>query len=135
MSTMTGGEGKRMKTILCVDDDPAFLDSLRMILEEAGYVVRTAQSAEAGLTAYKEAKPDLVLADLMMEEVDSGISLVKDIRALGPTPPVYIFSSVGDGLNSSVDYSSLGVNGILQKPLNPERLLATIEAQFRSVKD
>ncbi len=128
---MSPNSNTREKKILCVDDDPAFLDSLRIILEGAGYVVYTASSSQAGLNTYKQVRPDLVLVDLMMEEIDSGVSLVKDIKALGPTPPIYIFSSVGDGLNASIDYSTLGVNGVLQKPLSPERLLVTIQAQLQ----
>ena len=116
--------------ILCVDDDQDFLDSMKIIIESGNYTVRTANSAEDGLKQYKEARPDFVIVDLMMEEVDSGVNFVKEIRALGPTPPVYMLSSVGDGLTLSTDYSALGLAGVLQKPMNPQILLATLKAKL-----
>lgn len=120
----------RRPVILCVDDDQDFLDSLRTILESGGYAVELATSAEEGLRRYKQQRPDLVIVDLMMEEVDSGTAFMKEIRALGPTPPVYLLSSVGDGLNLSTDYSQFGFVGVLQKPINPKTLLATLKAKL-----
>jgi DNA-binding response OmpR family regulator len=118
------------REILCVDDDQDFLDSMRIIIESSDYVVQTANSAEEGLRKYKAGRPDLVIVDLMMEEVDSGVNFVKEIRALGPTPPVYMLSSVGDGLSLSTDYSALGLSGVLQKPINPQTLLSTLKAKL-----
>ncbi len=50
------------------------------------------------------------------------------LQALGNTAPVYLLSSVGDGLSMTVDHSELGVRGILQKPLLPSALLALVRA-------
>lgn len=116
--------------ILCVDDDADFLDSMKTIIESGAYSVETAGSAEEGLRKFKAVKPDLVVVDLMMEEVDSGVNFVKEIKALGPTPPVYMLSSVGDGLNMSTDYSAMGLSGVLQKPINPQILLSTLKAKL-----
>lgn len=116
--------------ILCVDDDADFLDSMKTIIESGAYSVETAGSAEEGLRKFKAVKPDLVVVDLMMEEVDSGVNFVKEIKALGPIPPVYMLSSVGDGLNMSTDYSAIGLSGVLQKPINPQILLATLKAKL-----
>ena len=121
---------KGKHVILCVDDDQDFLDSMKIIIESSNYVVDTANSAEEGLRRYKAERPDLVIVDLMMEEVDSGTNLVKEIKALGPTPPIYMLSSVGDGLNLSIDYSQLGLSGVLQKPINPQILLSTLKARL-----
>jgi DNA-binding response OmpR family regulator len=125
---MTMRKGKHV--ILCVDDDQDFLDSMKIIIESSNYIVDTANSAEEGLRRYKAERPDLVIVDLMMEEVDSGTNLVKEIKALGPTPPIYMLSSVGDGLNLSTDYSQLGLSGVLQKPINPQTLLSTLKARL-----
>jgi DNA-binding response OmpR family regulator len=119
--------------ILCIDDDRDFLDSMRIILEGNGYWIETASSAEEGLRKYKALSPDLVLVDLMMEEVDAGTSFVKEAKALGKTPPIFMLSSVGDSLNVNVDYSSLGLAGVLQKPINPNTLLTTIKAKLKVV--
>jgi len=123
-------DGKHV--ILCIDDDQDFLDSLGMMIENEGYVVVTASSAEEGLKKYKEEKPDMVLVDLMMEEVDAGTSFVTDAKALGPTPPIVMLSSVGDRLSTSTDYSELGLSGVLQKPVDPRILASTLQAKLKA---
>jgi CheY-like chemotaxis protein len=122
-------DGKNV--VLCVDDDQDFLDSMRTIIESAGYIMETASSAEQGLKKYKEAKPDIMLVDLMMEEVDSGMNFVKDIKALGAKLPIFLLSSVGDNLNQSADYGQLGLSGVLQKPINPKILISTLGAKLK----
>ncbi len=122
-------EGKPV--ILCVDDDADFLDSMRTIIESNDYIMDTAPSAEQGLRKFKEEKPDLVLVDLMMEEIDSGTNLVKEIKLVDKQTPVIMLSSVGDDLTRNVDYSEMGMDGVLQKPVDPEHLLSTIEAKLR----
>ena len=117
--------------ILCVDDDQDFLDSMRTIIEGAGYAMETASDAEQGVKKYKEVKPDIMLVDLMMEEIDSGVNFVRDIRALGAKLPIFMLSSVGDNLNRSADYSQLGLSGVLQKPINPKLLISTLGAKLK----
>lgn len=117
---------QRKRVILCVDDDADILDSLRLILEGNGYEAVLAGTAEEGLRAYKESKPDLIIADLMMEEVDSGTDLVKEVRALGGAEPIYMLSSVGDMLNAQTSYAQLGLSGVLQKPIRIDTLLTIL---------
>ena len=107
--------------ILCVDDDPDILSYLKIVLEGEGYEVAVASSAEDGLLAYKQAAPDLIILDLMMEEVDAGTRFVKDLKLLGSDVPIFLLSSVGDNLSMTADYTSLGLAGIFQKPI--ERLV------------
>jgi len=123
-------DGKHV--ILFLDDDPDLLYAMRLILEKAGYVAVTANSAEEGLRAYKKSDPDLVLVDLMMEEVDAGTSFVKELKALGNRAPIYMLSSVGDNLNLSTDYAELGLSGVFQKPLDNDMLLSILAAKLKS---
>jgi DNA-binding response OmpR family regulator len=118
--------------ILCVDDDEDILYALRLVLEKNGYKVVAAKSAEEGLRAYKQAKPDLIIADLMMEEVDAGTAFVKELKVVGNTAPIYMLSSVGDNLNISADYAELGLSGVFQKPLDNSTLLAILRAKLKS---
>lgn len=118
--------------ILCIDDDQDLLDSMRIILEGRGYAVETATTAQEGIRLFKSVPPDLLIVDLMMEEVDSGVTLVRDLKALGvKLPPIYMLSSVGDGLNLNIDFSELGLTGVLQKPINPDLLAKTIAARLK----
>ncbi len=100
------------------------------MLEGNGYVYAEAASAEDGLKVYKTTQPDLVIVDLMMEEVDAGTSFVKELQILGNTAPVYMLSSVGDNLNMMTDYSSLGLSGVFQKPIESEALLAILQTKL-----
>lgn len=127
---MANTKAKTKPVIMCIDDDADFLESLRIILTDNGYNPVTASSAEDALKKYKAGKPDFIIVDMMMEEVDSGLSFVRDIRSLGPTPQVFLLSSVGDNLNSNTDYSQLGLAGVLQKPVNPDTLLRTLKAKL-----
>ena len=121
-------EGKHV--ILCVDDDPDILDSLKMVLEGNGYVFTGAANAEEGLRKYKSESPDLVIVDLMMEEVDAGTNLVKELKALGNEKPVYMLSSVGDEMNQNIDTTSLGLSGVFQKPVKPDALLKALSTKL-----
>ncbi len=116
--------------ILYVDDDQDFLDSMRTILESNGYLMEEAISAETALRKFKAERPDLIIIDLMMEEVDSGVSLVKELRLLKNTAPIYMLSSAGDQLNLAVDYSDLGLEGVFQKPIQPKVLLKTLKEKL-----
>jgi DNA-binding response OmpR family regulator len=121
-------DGKHV--ILYVDDDPDFLDSTKLVLEANGFVVETAESAEEGLKTFQSAKPDLIIVDLMMEEVDAGTGLVKSLKLAGNAAPVYMLSSVGDQLSISADYASLGLSGVFQKPVDFETLIGTIKSKL-----
>ncbi len=121
-------DGKHL--ILCVDDDTDLLDLLRMQLEKGGYRVETAFSAEEGLAKFKQHKPDLIIADLMMEEIDAGTNLVKELKLAGNRVPVLLLSSMGDQLNLSTAYRELGLDAVFQKPVNAEALLRTIKAKL-----
>lgn len=118
------------KTILCIDDDKDFLFSLKVILEKNGYAVEEAASAEEGLKRFKAVKPALVIVDMMMEEIDSGRNFVKEVRNENKGIPIYLFSSVGDQLSQTTNYMELGFNGVLQKPVDPKALLATIKSKL-----
>lgn len=123
-------DGKHV--ILCIDDDADILFFLRTVLEANDYVMAEAATGEAGLRAYKEHNPDLVIVDLMMEEVDAGTNFVKELRAIGNQAPVYMLSAVGDNLSMEADYNTLGLSGVFQKPVSAESLLAVLKAKLAS---
>jgi DNA-binding response OmpR family regulator len=122
-------DGKYVIQVL--DDDPDILESLRIVLQANDYIVITARSGEEGLRIYETAQPDLLIVDLMMEEIDAGTNFVKEVRALGNTAPIYVLSSVGDNLNITTDFSSLGLTGVLQKPINSKLLLTLLKSKLK----
>jgi DNA-binding response OmpR family regulator len=122
-------EGKFV--ILCIDDDPDILDSLKVILEGNGYRYVGAATAEEGLRLYRAESPDLVIVDLMIEEVDSGANFVKELKLVGGNVPIYLLSSVGDSLSISTSYAELGFTGILQKPVSSRTLLGLLGQKLK----
>ena len=66
----------------------------------------------------------------MMEEVDAGVTLTREIRASGSAAPVFLLSSVGDALAYERATEELGVAAVLQKPVRGETLLGLIRAQL-----
>lgn len=121
-------EGKHV--VLYVEDDADYQDMVREILEAADFEMVAASSAEEGIRVWEEAKPDLVIVDLMMEEVDAGTSLITDLRARGCDVPIYMLSSVGDDLALSMDYSSLGLAGVFQKPIDGKVLVTILKSRL-----
>ena len=63
--------------ILCIEDDPDMIDYIKLILGKAGYEVVGAEGGAAGLKAMRQEKPDLILLDLMMPEMDGAEVLLR----------------------------------------------------------
>ena len=127
---MSDQPGKAGPLILCVDDDPDLLEFLRIVLESEGFAFAGALSAEEGLAAYRRRPPDALIVDLMMEEIDAGTGMVKELQLLGNQAPIFLLSSVGDNLSMTTDYASLGLAGVFQKPLTKEYLLAVVRSKL-----
>jgi DNA-binding response OmpR family regulator len=121
-------EGKYV--ILCIDDDPDVLLSQQIVLEARGFVVVTAPDAKEGIRAFNASKPDAVILDLMMEEIDAGTKLVKELQAINADVPIFMLSSTGDYLHGIVDTAALGLAGVFQKPLNPNTLVGLLQAKL-----
>ena len=120
----------KRRRILYVEDDPDYREAVRAILEAAGYDVVEASTAEEGLAAFRASPPDAALVDLMMEEVDAGMTLAKELRAAGATIPVFLLSSVGDALSMERALEELGVAAVLQKPIRGETLVGILRSRL-----
>ena len=110
------------RSILVVDDNPDMAEVLEELLDEEGYRVRCAFNGEAALREIAHEPPDLVLADVMMPQMD-GVSLAKQLQARGRTIPVVLMSAV---------YSYVDVPGLpfLPKPFNLDALLRVITREI-----
>jgi DNA-binding response OmpR family regulator len=71
------------------------------------------------------------MVDLMMEQIDSGTSLVTKLKALGNKAPLFMLSSIGDEISQTTNVAKLGLDGVFQKPIDPKALLATLNARLR----
>ncbi|PKM42721.1 MAG: transcriptional regulator [Gammaproteobacteria bacterium HGW-Gammaproteobacteria-1] len=112
--------------ILVVDDEPDIRSLLQDILRDEGYEVDTAENAAAARKARRTRRPDLVLLDIWMPDVD-GISLLKEWTEEGPlTSPVIMMSGHGT-VETAVEATRLGAYDFIEKPLSLAKLLVTVE--------
>lgn len=109
--------------ILVVDDTAIVRMSMRMVLEMAGHEVLEAKHGGIGLELVAEQKPDVVLLDLMMPEVD-GFQFLTRLPATTSTPPPVIVISGFDTYRDEV--TKLGAVAYLEKPVDAKVLLRTI---------
>ena len=100
--------------VLLVDNQPDFLESIRFWLTSKGYQVMTAKSGEQALRVIKTGRPNLVLLDIMMPEMD-GIETLRRIRALSKTLPVIIVTTAFDDGNRFAGAKALGIAGLFTK--------------------
>ncbi len=121
------------QTVLVVDDDVDFLMQMRVQLEAAGYQVETVESAGAAREYLNRQRPDLVLADLMMEEPDAGFSLCYHIKKKDPTIPVVIVTAVTSTSGITFDAETeeerawIKADALLAKPVRFEQLEGEIQ--------
>jgi excisionase family DNA binding protein len=118
-----GGRPKSGPLVLLVDDDDKVRELVRVNLEFEGYVVREAASADEGLEAIEEAKPDLILLDVMMPHVDGWEMLRRVQEQYGAgTIPVVMFSGKVDEQAQALAANS-GAQGFVGKPFDLQHLI------------
>jgi len=119
--------------ILLVDDDPDFLEMHKAVLENRGYEVFTATSAQEGLGRVRVEMPDLIVLDLMMEKHDAGFSFSKTIKTdpLFRKIPILMVTSVAEATGYRFSFEEDGywmkTDDFLNKPVPPEVLLETVD--------
>ncbi|GAB4260982.1 sigma-54-dependent transcriptional regulator [Deferrisoma sp.] len=113
------------RTILVVDDEEAILATLRGALEDEGYEVASAGSGEEALDGLDAADPDVVLLDVWLPGID-GVEVLQKLRERDPDLPVIMMSGHAT-IETAVKATKLGAYDFIEKPLNLDRLLLTIE--------
>ncbi|MBL8089362.1 MAG: response regulator transcription factor [Anaerolineales bacterium] len=104
--------------ILIIEDEASLRKTLARILQQAGFEVTTAESAEQGLDYLKTTKFDLVFTDLRLPGI-AGVDAIKYIHTIYPSLPVVLFTAQPD-INSAVEALRRGATDYLLKPLKPE---------------
>ena len=117
------------RRILVVDDEDNLRSMLVAALKYEGYDVVQASDGAAGLRAARETKPDLIVLDVMMPQLD-GFGVVKRLREAGDRTPV-IFLTARDASEDRVTGLNLGGDDYLPKPFSLEELVARVEAVSR----
>ena len=119
-----------MNQLLLVEDDDAIRLALSMALEDEGYVVMQAPTAAAGLAAFAEREPDLVLLDLRLPDM-SGFEVCRLLRA-SSLVPIIIVTAQTDTYDLVAGLEA-GADDYVTKPVVPKELAARIRAALRRV--
>jgi two-component system, OmpR family, KDP operon response regulator KdpE len=115
--------------ILVIDDEPPIRKLLRMGLNTQGYDVLDAPSGKSGLELLASEKPDLVILDLGLPDVQ-GLDLLRTIRSRNERVPVVVLSSRDDEAGK-VQALDLGADDYVTKPFGMDELLARMRAALR----
>ncbi|HEY7188081.1 MAG TPA: sigma-54 dependent transcriptional regulator [Vicinamibacterales bacterium] len=120
---------KRKKRVLAIDDEPSMTEWLKILLEHAGYEVRTALIGTRGEELFRTWRPDAVVTDMMLPDVD-GIELVRKFKQLEPEAEVIVVTGQGN-IPRSVEAVKAGAFDFLEKPIDAERLLDKLEKAIK----
>ena len=117
--------------VLVVDDEPANLDVLSKVLEDQGYNVLVTTNGAEALDVADQGRPDLVLLDLMMPEMD-GLEVCSRLRAAEATCNVpVIFLTASSGEDSALDAFAVGANDYVLKPFRSHEVCARVKTQLQ----
>ncbi|MBI3579053.1 MAG: response regulator [Ignavibacteriales bacterium] len=117
----------KKKHILIVDDEPAWLKLMGRTLRDAGYLVKEADSGSAALTALQKYKPDLIVSDLRMPDMN-GFDLldhIKKLPKLSATPVVFL--SAIDDFHAKKVAQELGAVACIPKPIDKDEVVSLLK--------
>jgi two-component system, OmpR family, alkaline phosphatase synthesis response regulator PhoP len=122
-----------MPTVLVVDDDSALRESVAEVLSAEGYTVLQAANGEEGYSKAKEARPDVMLLDVMMSSNREGFDIAKRLKQDETTRniPVIIVTGIKKAMRLPFSYEPdedwLPVKAVLEKPVQPDQLIKHVK--------
>jgi two-component system response regulator VicR len=117
-----------MTKILCVEDEPQMIDLIKLILETKGYEVLGAEGGQQGLDLMRSEKPDLILLDLMMPEMDGGdvFHHMKEEVELRDIPVIVVTAKAAP-IDKVLWINVAKVDDYVTKPFGPRELVESVE--------
>lgn len=116
------------RVVVCVEDEPEMIDLIRLILSRKGYDIIGADGGKKGLETIREQKPDLVLLDLMMPDMD-GWEVYQQLKADEETRdiPVIVVTAKAQSIDKVLGLHIAKVDDYISKPFSPQELLDSVE--------
>ena len=121
-----------MRSVLLVDDDGGILTVLSRFFEKRGWSVLRAATGERALEHYGAERPDLVLLDLELPDMN-GLPVLRRLRELNEAARVIMLTGHGD-IETAVEAMRLGADNFLTKPFELDHLAAVIESQEERIQ-
>jgi DNA-binding NtrC family response regulator len=116
---------KRRSRVLAIDDEPSMIEWLKILLEHEGYEVRTALIGARGDEIFKSWKPEVVITDMKLPDVD-GLELLKRFKQSSPDTEVIVITGHGS-VSAAVEAMKLGAFEFVEKEVAPDALLVKLE--------
>ena len=122
------------KKVLIVEDEKDILQLVKLYLEKEGYRIVTASTGSEGLAQVRTEKPDLVVLDLMLPEID-GLEICKRLRSAPDTAmlPIIMLTAKAEESDTIIGLE-LGADDYVTKPFSPKTLVARVKALFRRLE-
>jgi DNA-binding response OmpR family regulator len=119
------------KRILCIEDEAEMIELTRLVLEREGFEVLGAMGGLQGLEVIKQEKPDLVLLDLMMPDID-GWEVFRQMKASETMKniPVIVVTARAQNIDKVLGLQVAKVDDYITKPFGPKDLLDSIRKIF-----
>ena len=118
----------RVQTVLVVEDETSIASFVALYLKNAGYRVQTAGTGQEALDALSHDRPDLVILDLMLPDID-GIEVCRRIRR-GSDLPILMLTARDEDVDKIIGLE-VGADDYLTKPFNPRELVARVKSILR----
>jgi len=116
------------RNVVCIEDEPEMIDLIRLILGRRGFELTGAMGGREGLEAIRRVKPDLVLLDLMMPDMD-GWDVYQQMKADDDLKdiPVIIVTAKAQSIDKVLGLHIAKVDDYVTKPFGPQELLQSVE--------
>jgi two-component system alkaline phosphatase synthesis response regulator PhoP len=118
----------QVQTVLVVEDETSIASFVALYLKNAGYKVRTVGTGEAALEQVGEERPDLIVLDLMLPDLD-GIEVCRRIRKTSEIP-ILMLTARDEDVDKIIGLE-VGADDYLTKPFNPRELVARVKSILR----
>ena len=130
-STLPILEAAVPSTILVVDDEKNIVQLARLYLDKEGFQVEAAFDGAQALEKAKAVRPDLVILDIMMPELD-GVAVCKELRKTSNVPIIFLTARSEDV--DRIVGLEIGADDYVTKPFNPRELVARVKAVLRRAR-
>lgn len=116
------------KSVVCIEDEPEMIDLIKLILGRKGFELAGAMGGREGLELIRRSKPDLVLLDLMMPDMD-GWEVYQQLKSDDELKhiPVIIVTAKAQSIDKVLGLHIAKVDDYVTKPFGPQELLQSIE--------
>jgi two-component system response regulator VicR len=128
MTDHPSADKEKEKTIICIEDEPAMIELVKLILTSRGYKVMAAMGGQEGLDMIQKAKPDVVLLDLMMPDMN-GWDVYQQMKAdeYMKTIPVIVVTAKAQNIDKVLGLHIAKVQDYITKPFSPAQLLRSVK--------